>query len=109
MGTDTLKAGAAVGIAAKAARTAARRRQGGSSRELEVLVTDIQHLLDRVDRWLSLVERTCPSRRRPQRSAAWLRARTGAGRCVFAYTLHLSDPCSLVHAAHARARHLPPH
>ena len=108
-GTDTLKAGAAVGMAAKAARTAARRRHGAASQELEALVTDIEHLLDRVDRWLSLVQRTCPSRRRPQPSAALLRARNAAGRCVFAYTLHLSDPCSLDRASQLQPRHLPPH
>jgi tRNA A37 threonylcarbamoyladenosine synthetase subunit TsaC/SUA5/YrdC len=108
-GTDTLKAGAAVGMAAKAARTAARRRHGPSSKELEVLAADIQHLLDRVDRWLSLVQRTCPSRRWPQPLAALLRARNAAGRCVFAYTLHLSDPCSLDRASNSQPRHLPPH
>jgi hypothetical protein len=108
-GRDTLKAGAAVGMAAKAARTAARRRHGGSAEELEVLVTDIQHLLDRVDRWLSLVERSCVSRRRPQPLAALLRARNAAGRCVFAYTLHLSDPCSVDRALQLAPRHLPPH
>jgi hypothetical protein len=108
-GTDTLKAGAAVGRAATAARSAARRRHGRSAEELEVLVADIQHLLDRVDRWLSLEQRSCPSRRRPQPSAALLRARNAAGRCVFAYTLHLSDPCSLDRPLHVPTRHLPPH
>jgi hypothetical protein len=108
-GTDTLEAGAAVGMAAKAARTAARRRHGGSSKELDVLVTDIRQLLVRVDRWLSLVQRTCPSRRRPRPAAALLRACNAAARCVFAYTLHLSDPCSPDRAAHSRTRHLPLH
>ncbi|HUL19610.1 MAG TPA: hypothetical protein VLV29_10130 [Steroidobacteraceae bacterium] len=108
-GTDTLKAGAAVGMAAKAARTAARRRHGGSPQELEVLASDIQQLLDRVERWLSLVQRTCPYRRWPQPSAALLRARNAAGRCVFACSLHLNEPCSLDRAAHAGLRHLPPH
>jgi hypothetical protein len=107
-GMDTLKAGAAVGMAAKAARTAARRRHGVVARELDALVADIQRLLDRVDRWLSLVERTCPARRRYRPSVALLRARNAEERCVFAYTLHMSDPCSLERAPRS-SRYSPPH
>jgi hypothetical protein len=108
-GMDTLKAGAAVGMAATAARTAARRRHGVAAKELDSLVADIQRLLDRVDRWLSLVERTCASRRRRRPSVALLRARNAEERCVFAYTLHLSDPCSLERAPSSPARNSPPH
>jgi hypothetical protein len=109
-GMDTLKAGAAVGMAAKAARTAARRRHGVvASRELDALVADIQRLLHRVDRWLSLVERTCPSRRRHRPSVALLRARNTEERCVFAHTLHMCDPCSLERAPRLQPRHSPPH
>jgi hypothetical protein len=107
-GMDTLKAGAAVGMAARAARTAARRRHGVASRELDALVADIQRLLDRVDRWLSLVERACPSRRHRRASVALLRARNADERCVVAYTLHMSDPCSLERAPRL-PRYSPPH
>jgi hypothetical protein len=109
-GMDTRKAGAAVGMAAKAARTAARRRHGvAAAKELDALVADIQRVLDRVDRWLSLVERTCTSRRRRRPSVALLRARKAEERCVFADTLHLSDPCSLERAPRLPARSPPPH
>jgi hypothetical protein len=86
---DALKAGAAARIAASAARTAARRRHGGvAEAELEALVGDLQRLLDRIDRWLSLAERRCPPPR-------YSRVRLGdSGRCLLADALHLEDPCS---------------
>jgi len=56
--------------------------------ELEALVTDLQRLLDRVDRWLSLAERRCAPPR-------YTRVRLGeSGRCLLADSLHLDDPCS---------------
>jgi len=80
-----------------------------AAKELDALVADIQRLLDRVDRWLSLVERTCASRRRRLPSVALLRARNAEERCVFAYTLHLSDPCSLERTPISPVRNSPPH
>jgi hypothetical protein len=56
-------------------------------------VTDLQRLLDRIDRWLSLAERRCPPPR-------YSRVRLGdSGRCILADSLHLEDPCSSDRAA----------
>jgi len=103
MGMDTLKAGAAAGIAAPAAGKAARRGHGGREGELEALLVALQYLLLRAERWLRLSERGGASLRPARRRAARLavsRARRPRHRPAIPCAGHALHPHPARPAAH---------